>query len=44
MEKKVKFVITIPENVHRALKVKAAQESRTMQTLLMEVIKKYLAT
>jgi plasmid stability protein len=44
MEKKVKFIITIPENVHRSLKIRAAQESRTMQALLLEIIKKYLAT
>jgi predicted HicB family RNase H-like nuclease len=42
MEKKVKFIITISEGNHRALKVEAAQEGTTMNALIVGVLLRYL--
>jgi predicted HicB family RNase H-like nuclease len=42
MEKKVKFIATIPGNVHRALKIEAAQDATTMNALIVEILSKYL--
>lgn len=36
------FTIRIPENLHRALKVRTAEEGKTMSEVVERLIKQYL--
>ena len=38
----VVFIKKFPDNVHQALKVRAAQEKKTMTAIIIEAVKNYL--